>query len=409
VSASALAIPRAALLPALERACTFQNPKLAVNTHVLGHVWLTAEGRALFIEATDGVVDVWCRVGLQSLVEYPFACGVPAKKFLEVVRRLPDAPITLARDVEGGKLRLRSGRATASLPTLPLEDRPAMARMPDEEEIYPVHGKTLAAAVASVLPSAGDDEPLDQVRFTQPDTPDGSLVVEATCGHEFVRVLVPRHSSEPGESWAETLGGSFGVDPRTLAVTARWIEGADRIATTPKRLFFADALGWWSLPVRRGQWPDTEQFLHKLYVPGASSIDLPAAALAEACARLAVLLPDKVKGLLLDAAGPDVRLYLDGGCGVETVEAARLVSGPGVRAVVPAKGLSSLVSRAPGEWVRLTMSGPFAPVGVRALADAPAPGGHHAASVTVRPDWQAITMPMQAPLVEDFTTMEEGA
>ena len=126
MTAPSITIAHADLLAALSRAAGFLATKLA--KHNLGQVWLDASAAGLALQATDATMDVTCHVeAVPGKPGEAFSCGVPGKQFLQLVQRLPEAPIGLSLDVAGGKLRVKSGRSNSGLPIGVMAMRPTLA------------------------------------------------------------------------------------------------------------------------------------------------------------------------------------------------------------------------------------------------------------------------------------------
>jgi|GEM_PF-4466926 len=359
MSDATLSILRDDLLAAVSRAASAVAASARKNT-VNGNVWLDASASThgrITLTATDGTLDVHCRLTAAPGFD-PFCCGLPARKSLDLVSRLPSAPITLSPDPDAGMLRLRCGRTRASLPMTDWRYAPTLEPLP--ETTHPLDPAPLAAAIAAAAPSAGDEEEgLDQVRFT-PFGDAGTLRVEALDGHQFVRVDVPGQGGQQG--WWQAVPDAFGVEARRMGPGAKWIETARAMAVSDKRLFFTDAVGWWSLPVRRGVWVDTDRLMDK--VEDDYCVDINAQAFAEAAERLAIYLPEGSKNMCLTIGYGDASLCLPAVRGFEPLETlARAVPQP-LRVVIPGVEFGRFLRRAPSETVRLCCGGPLHPIGV---------------------------------------------
>ena len=98
---------------------------------VLSNILMDAgDSKGVRLSATDLDISIHC--GLQACVEVPGSTTVPARKFAEIVRELPDEAVVLS--VEEGRVTLqRQGEAegTYTLMSMPAEDFP---ELPDEIE-----------------------------------------------------------------------------------------------------------------------------------------------------------------------------------------------------------------------------------------------------------------------------------
>jgi hypothetical protein len=390
-----ITIPRDQLHAALSRAAGFQTAKFRI--HAFGHVWLNANALGLSIEATDGSMDVSCRLAAPLQAFSPFACGVPGGQFLKLVDRLSAAEVTLDLDGKAGKLLVRAGRSRASLPTMAITQFPGVE--PPPLGFVPIPGKLLAEAVAGVAFTAGDGREdhanLNQLRFCPGS--DG-LVLQALDGHGYARRLLPNALA----GWDEACSGAFGVDAKTFASRAKWIEESTEMAATAKRLFLGDDLGWWSLPALRGEYPDTGRFIAALDVPGVVEIDLDAAELAAVADRLGIFLDNDSPAVGLELRGDGLFVYSNTGAGssvgegveqIETAEARGPIPGGRLLFFMPGKAFGGFCCRATRSKVRIVVTPNFGPVGVKPLCE----------NGRTLPDWLGVMTPFDIKTVPYWT------
>lgn len=89
---------------------------------ILSNLLLKVEDNQLLMTATDLEVELVSRVTLEGEFEAG-AVTVPARKFLDICRGLPDSAVITVR-LESERVHLQSGRSRFSLATLPAEDFP---------------------------------------------------------------------------------------------------------------------------------------------------------------------------------------------------------------------------------------------------------------------------------------------
>ena len=110
---------------------------------VLANVLLVAKDSNLSITATDLEVELVASSAVDS-VEVPGEITVPARKFLDICRSLPDnATVTVA--LKGDRLSVQSGRSKFVLATLPAAEFPIIDDIDADREL------TLAQADLGVL------------------------------------------------------------------------------------------------------------------------------------------------------------------------------------------------------------------------------------------------------------------
>lgn len=92
---------------------------------ILSHILCQFDGQALYIQATDNEIVLSSKIDLDEPSD-PINLTLPARKFIDICRSLPDnASITLNCD-EPGRVKLHSGKSRFTLASLPPEDFPAI-------------------------------------------------------------------------------------------------------------------------------------------------------------------------------------------------------------------------------------------------------------------------------------------
>lgn len=105
---------------------------------ILGNLLLKVEDNQLSMTATDLEVELVSRVALDGEFEAG-AVTVPARKFLDICRGLPDsAVITVV--LEGDRVQVHSGRSRFSLATLPAADFPNIEDWQSDVELTITQG-----------------------------------------------------------------------------------------------------------------------------------------------------------------------------------------------------------------------------------------------------------------------------
>src|SRR5436305_112566 len=154
---------------------------------ILANVLMEAKGDHLGFLATD--LEVGLRSKCSATVTKPGSLTLPAKKFYEIVKSLPETDIRIAED-KGG-VKVAAERFDSRMQTLPREDFPTLPEA--------------GGAVTTALPRAALKEMVSKTQFaiTGEDTryflngalfvlrPDGMTLV-ATDGHRLALVAVSR-------------------------------------------------------------------------------------------------------------------------------------------------------------------------------------------------------------------------
>ena len=119
-----ITIDRAALLKPLAHVQSVVERRNTIP--ILANVLLrTTDGR-LSLTATDMDMDVVETVA--CAVDEPGETTIPAHTLYEIVRKLPEgAEVGLTAANDGNRMSIRAGRSNFSLPTLPVEEFPALS------------------------------------------------------------------------------------------------------------------------------------------------------------------------------------------------------------------------------------------------------------------------------------------
>jgi DNA polymerase III subunit beta len=136
---------------------------------------------------------------------------VPGRLLADIVRALPPAPVDLR--LEGSRVVLTCGAARFTLPTLPVEDYPALPAMP--EPAGTLESDVFAAAVAQVAVAAGRDDTLPVLTGVRLELEGDRLTLAATDRYRLAVRTVRWNPSSPD------LSTTALVPARTLAETAK--------------------------------------------------------------------------------------------------------------------------------------------------------------------------------------------
>ncbi|MET8761818.1 DNA polymerase III subunit beta [Lentzea sp. NPDC004782] len=214
---------------------------------VLGGVLLDAESEeSLTVSGFD--YEVSAQVGVPATIADGGRALVSGRLLADITKALPNHPVEIA--VDGARMMISCGSARFSLPTMPVEDYPALPSMP--QLIGELPGEVFGEAVAQVAVAAGKDDTLPMLTGVRVEIGEGKLTLVATdrfrlAMREFpwepdaslgeVAVLVPARTL--GDA-AKTLGSSGGKVEMSLAANdgLLGLSGSGKRTTT--RLLDAD-------------------------------------------------------------------------------------------------------------------------------------------------------------------------
>ena len=119
-----LTIERSALLKSLAHAQSVVERRNTIP--ILANIMLQVDKGRLSLAATD--MDIGVIETLEVEASVPGATTAPAHTLYEIARKLPEgSQVQIDATGEHGQIKLRSGRSTFTLSTLPTEDFPVIS------------------------------------------------------------------------------------------------------------------------------------------------------------------------------------------------------------------------------------------------------------------------------------------
>ena len=232
---------------------------------------------------------------------------VPGRLLNDIVRSLPAQPVDLR--LEGTRVVLTCGAARFTLPTLPVEDYPALPDMPTtagalESDIF-------AAAVAQVALAAGRDDTLPVLTGVRIEIEGDQLTLAATDRYRLaVRTL-------PWRPQVADLSVTALIPARTLADTAKALASGPEVTLA----LSTGGAGEGMIGFEGGGRRTTSRLLegefpkYRSLLPSESSAvaEVPTGAFVEAVKRVALVaarnapvrLSFSADGVVLEAGGAD--------------------------------------------------------------------------------------------------------
>ncbi|MBU9762990.1 DNA polymerase III subunit beta [Mycobacterium sp. TNTM28] len=141
---------------------------------VLAGVLLTGTDDGLTISGFDYEVSAEVRVAAE--IASPGSVLVSGRLLSDITKALPAKPVELS--VEGTRVSLTCGSARFSLPTLAVEDYPALPALPEETGV--VSSDLFAEAIGQVAVAAGRDDTLPMLTGIRVEISGESVVLAAT-------------------------------------------------------------------------------------------------------------------------------------------------------------------------------------------------------------------------------------
>ncbi len=180
----------------------------------------------LVINAADDAVslsgfdyEVSTRATIDADVENAGSTLVSGRLLADIARSLPAQPVVVS--LEGNRVVITCGRSSFTLPTLPLDDYPALPEMPHSSGS--IDAATFAHAVGQVAIAAGRDDTLPTLTGVRVEV-DGSTIVMAATDRYRLAVRECQWNPADAKVQAEIL-----VPAKTLADTAKSLGSADSV------------------------------------------------------------------------------------------------------------------------------------------------------------------------------------
>ncbi|MCW2613747.1 MAG: polymerase subunit beta [Frankiales bacterium] len=169
------------------------------------------ESGATGLEISGFDYEVSSRVRLPATADVPGRVLVPGRLLSDIVRSLPAQPVDLR--LEGTRVVLTCGPARFTLPTLPVEDYPALPAMPTTAGT--LGSDVFEAAVRQVALAAGRDDTLPVLTGVRFEIEGDTLTLAATDRYRLAVRTLTWNPSDPDVSTTAL------VPARTLSETAK--------------------------------------------------------------------------------------------------------------------------------------------------------------------------------------------
>ena len=178
---------------------------------ILSNLLLETEEDTLRIGATD--LDLSIVTKLPAQITEAGAITVPARKFAEMVRELPDAPVDI--EVDGVKVVIRCERGVFRLIGVDKDDFPTLPDIQSEQTIS-VPASVLQRLIRKTIFSVSTDETRPGLGGAYCQIDNGQILMVTTDGHRLAKVSVQ-------SDIVETITDGIIIPPKALNNLARLI------------------------------------------------------------------------------------------------------------------------------------------------------------------------------------------
>lgn len=266
---------------------------------VLSNILIEADAEGLRMSGTD--LDIAVSIETPAEIEDEGALTVPAKKFQELARELPEKPVRV--DTTGDRLALECGRATFRLNGLPRDEFPTFPSV-DFSESWHIPGRVLRSLISQTSFAVSTEESRPILNGVLWQFGEDEMRMVATNGHRLALLAVPADAS--GAPQTDLI-----VPPKALSQVERLFGEEDEIEVARSENHLGFRRGGTQVYTRliEGPYPNYQQV-----IPNES--DKTAIAdkneLSQALRRMAVVASEQTHRVRFSFAGNTVRF------GVET-------------------------------------------------------------------------------------------
>lgn len=174
-------ITREQLLKPLQQVCGVLSSRPTLP--VINNILLDIRGNQLFMTGTDLEVELTTQAELLQAVELDGKFTIPAKKFLDICRTLPDDSV-ISVQFEADRALVRAARSKFSLATLPASDYPNLMDWKPEVD-FTIDQATLARLIDATQFSMANQDARYFLNGMKFETEGNLLRTIATDGHRL--------------------------------------------------------------------------------------------------------------------------------------------------------------------------------------------------------------------------------
>jgi DNA polymerase-3 subunit beta len=243
---------------------------------VLGGILLTVDGDTLSVVGFDYEVSTRAEVAVDA--QTGGTALVSGRLLAQITSALPAKPVDV--EVDGAKVAIRCGSARFSLPTMPVDDYPALPEMPEASGT--VAASEFAEAVTQAAVAAGKDDTLPMLTGIRVEIDGERITLAAT---DRFRLAVRELAWAPVRPDTST---AVLVPAKTLADTARSMAGENEVTIALGEGLIGLAAGGRRTTVRL---LDVEFVKYRSLLPTehTTTVDVSVADLSEAIKRVALV------------------------------------------------------------------------------------------------------------------------
>lgn len=354
-----LTIDRAALIKPLGHAHGVVERRNTVP--ILSNAVLRAENRQLTLIATDMDMDIVETV--PAAVMEPGVVTTPAQLIYDIARKLPEGAEIEIAQTDPGQIVMRAGRSSFSLPTLPVEDFPAISDQAMTTE-FTLAAADLKALIENTRFAVSTEETRYYLNGIYLHIAEMQLLrAVSTDGHRLARSQMDL----PGG--AESMPSVI-VPRKAVGELSKLIdefEGDVRIGITDSRARFTFGSVEVTTKLIDGTFPDYQRVIP---TENNNILQVSSDAFRQAVDRVSTVSADKTRSVKMRISGEVMTLSAsstDSASGEETLEVS--YNGSDIEIGYNARYLMDVASQIDGETIEFALADSALPTVIRNPGD----------------------------------------
>lgn len=333
------------LLPLLQLSNGFTSPK-NVNT-ILQNILIEATDDSIILRASN-LQTGFCGK-LNTTVEVTGSTTVSGKKFLDIIKELPDSAI-IDFQFDGSKLKIKSGKSSFSLSTLNPEQFVTMSQITPEYHIQLDSSKFLDVLKKTYFCISSD---LSKIEYTGAHLKVFGNTIEISSA-DFQRIATAKFNFD--ESYADEF--IINIPKKTVSEIMKILDSTDtvEIETDKRQVQFkiGDIIIYSKL---------IEKYIRSLTKLFESeypiSVNLPTSEFYEVIKRVSAISSEITHGVVLSFSDDKVSIYsveTEYGQGFETIDGINLDGSP-IDIIFNSKHLLDIIANVNTDQFTLKMAG----------------------------------------------------
>ncbi|MDP8051643.1 DNA polymerase III subunit beta [Pasteurella atlantica] len=189
-------ITREKLLKPLQQVCSVLNSRPTLP--IINNILLEVKGNLLFLTGTDLEVELTTQAELEEHLQTEAKLTIPAKKFLDICKSLPEDSLISVK-FEEDRVLIQASRSKFNLATLPASDYPSLMDWSSDVD-FNIEQATLTRLIDATQFSMANQDARYFLNGMKFETEGNLLRAIATDGHRLAVCTMPLAQELPSHS-----------------------------------------------------------------------------------------------------------------------------------------------------------------------------------------------------------------